>query len=549
MSGVLLIQPTEFFSGISSLKNIVPIHLLLLATPLRQENIPVHFLLLLNEIPGIPQDMRELVIYFKKLVKNFQEYDNIKFAGISCYSSDFFVPSFIIAHAIREALPEVTIMIGGYGVNTCVDDFIFEGAPFDYVFAGEADIELTRMIKKLINSPKGTRLPGKNGKPVLIQCPEIQDLDSLPLIDWSLLEKTEIIKFPLIIIPYYASRGCPFKCKYCCDLSNLSELGYHKKWRPRSIANILKELQNMKKMFDSKQISLYIQDPIFGLNRKWKLELVESLIDMTKKWEDCTYWIQERVETISEEIVRLYSKLDIMITLGFESGSPKMLTLMNKTRRPDLYLEKMIENRNLFEKYQMYYCLNVMFGYPGETKKEILESQKYISELFRESKYGLLWVLKYQFFPGSFIFQNAGAKEFEDMEVLFPDWYKRMGNSIILPGLNSSSKELGNIESFKCIRDWVMPLYEGIAGRLSPSPFGKISYNFGKNVFLKQFMLEWKHRPEYIEMIEEVLKTYSPELLPVGKDFPHFIKNAANDPDTHLKAMRKVALKFRNLTL
>ncbi|MBN2532556.1 MAG: B12-binding domain-containing radical SAM protein [Spirochaetales bacterium] len=548
MKEVLLIHPTEFFTGKSYMRNIIPLHLLLLGTPLKQENIHVRFFSLLEDGPGIPQDLKELALYYRKLIKCFQEYSSTQFIGISCYSSNFFIPSFVIGHAIREALPEATIMVGGYGVNTCVEDFIFEGAPFDYVFAGEADIELTQVVKKLINSSKDDRLPGKYGKPVLLQCPEIQDLDSLPLIDWSLLEGTELIKSPTIMVPYYASRGCPFKCKYCCDLSNLSGLGYFKRWRPRGVANIMKELHSMQKFFGSKQVSLFIHDPIFGLDKNWKMSMLDSFIKETKDWKNFTYWIEERVETLDEESVQFYSKSDMIISLGFESGSPRMLKLMNKTKKPDKYLEKMLENREILEKYKIYYSINVLFGFPGETNKELIESQDYISQLFRETKYGFLFALKYQFFPGSYVFQNAHTPEYKEMNVLFPDWYKRMGNTLILPGICSPSKELGNTELLKKVRDWIIPLYKKIAMALSPSPNGKISFRSLKNIFIERFMLEWKYRPEYAEMVLEALKTNEPELLPLGKEFQDFIKNAENKTNNHLEAMKNIVVKLRNLT-
>ncbi|MBN2532554.1 MAG: B12-binding domain-containing radical SAM protein [Spirochaetales bacterium] len=547
ISEVLLVHPSEFFSGYAVLRNFAPTHLLLLGTSLKQENIPVKICTLLEDVPGLPQDLKELSLYYKKLVNYFKKYDNVGFVGISSYSSNYYIASCVIAHAVREALPNATIIVGGYGPNTTTEDYLFEGAPFDYVLVGEADIELPKLIKKIANGSKEDRFPGKYGKPHLVQCPEIQDLDTLPLIDWTLLEGTTILKQPTIIVPYYASRGCPFNCKYCCDLSNLTELGYHKHWRPKSVANVLTELKALHQFMGSKRVNIFFNDPLFGFKRDWKMDMLTSFADLTKDWKYNAFWIEERVDTLSEESVRLYTRIDMAVSLGFENGSPKMLRLMNKTQSPEKYLRNMIANRDLLEGYKVHYATNVLFGFPGETQEELIECQNYISDLFHNVRYGFPIIEKFLFYPGSYVYINAHTPEFKEMEVLVPDWYKRMGNTVLLPGLISPSKQMSYLEVFKRVKAWCIPLYESIIKSFSPTPNGKIVFHALKTAYLERFLLGWKFRPEQNNLFAEICKDKMPQLMPLGKDFPDFIKNAENKTDEHLEAMKQINIKMRQI--
>lgn len=515
MCDVLLIQPKDIFSGRTSIQNTIPTHLLLLGTVLKQEGFStIIFPLFFNENPNIAGDFDKISFYFNKLVDSFKQFKSVRYVGISCYVSSYYLTTVLTAWAVRKAIPDATILVGGYGPNTVISDFIYENSPFDYVFMGEADLEFTRILKKLEKGSKQERFPGKNGKAEIIKCTEIEELDSLPLIDWTLLDNTPYKRLNSISIPFYSSRGCPFHCRFCCDMSDLSELHYHKRWRPRFYKNVIVEIDSLHNYLESRPINILFVDPIFGLKRSWKVTLLHSLIDLTQDWKNCTITLEERVDTINEEDIKLYSKLDACVNLGFESGSARILELMNKTKNPEKYLDKMIKNRDIFEEYHVYYVVNVLFGFPGETKKELYESQEYLSDFFRYTKYGIPNAVKFAFFPGSYVYKYQ-KEEFAETDIMVPDWYKRNINHNKIKFLLDPSKGLGGLELLDITARWAKPFFENVIKNFTPVKNRMLLYTQLKQYLNSNARIGDPGEIEPIKELAEKISVKLPELLPV----------------------------------
>ncbi|MBN2532558.1 MAG: B12-binding domain-containing radical SAM protein [Spirochaetales bacterium] len=528
MYDILLIQPKTIFSKRLDIENSTATHLLLLGTVLKQEGFTFKIidLLLENDIPSSPVDLKELASYYKSLVHYFSQFNNVPFVGISCYTSNFYLSTVVTAWAIRQAIPRATIIVGGYGVNTCPQDFIYENSPFDYIFIGEADLKFAEFIKQIRNGIGKDRNPGKDGTARVIECPEIEDINDLPLIDWTLLEDTCYLKSTMVSIPYYASRGCPFHCKYCCDLSSLEQLSYHKQWRPKQVDKIHQELYNLNEFLGKRPSFIFFSDPIFGLKRDWKREMLATLTHLSRDWKNRFFWIEERVDTIMEEDIKQFKQLSLTLTLGLENGSPAILRLMNKTKNPVQYLKKMAVNRDMLEDYRIYYAVNIMFGFPGETEKEFRETETYVKDLFRNTKYGFPIIAKYNFFPGSYVFKNHSQPEFSGMKVWLPDWYKRICNFAHILPLVDPSSTFNFIDVIQNIVRWAGPFYTDLLSHFSLVPEQKSIYFHLKHLHIEQLAATWSGRFRDFEKISKRILENKPELMPVDKEFITFIEKA-----------------------
>ena len=143
------------------------------------------------------------------------------------------------AYAIADQIREmgIPVIIGGPHV-TFLPDEALEHA--DFVIRGEGENALMAFIDSWEGSSDFSGVPNlsykKGGRiihnPVM---PLVNDLDSIPFADFSLLQKKILRIAGQNIIPVQTSRGCPFNCSFC-SVTGM----FGKKIRFRSTENILK---------------------------------------------------------------------------------------------------------------------------------------------------------------------------------------------------------------------------------------------------------------------------------------------------------------------
>jgi len=196
--------------------------------------------------------------------------------------------------------------------------------------------------------------------------------NELPLPAYDLLTtfKPYYIYSPLLR-PYaliYAGKGCPFGCKYC----NVART----KYSGRSAENIVKELKLLKKLGNIKYVWFF--DEIFTINRKRVIEVCNKIIEenLQIKW-----LCDSRVDLVDPNLLKLMRKAGcIGISYGVESGSQKMLNLMNKGITTDQAEKALKWTRDAHIPIQ----LNLIFGYAGENRNTLKESVRFVKKTLPE---------------------------------------------------------------------------------------------------------------------------------------------------------------------
>jgi radical SAM superfamily enzyme YgiQ (UPF0313 family) len=498
---VLLIHPAPLFSQNSRDFTSIPSAILLLGTYLKSKKVNVEFISLYKTLE-LPKNIKGIAKYYHSLVKYLQKNSsNVKYVGISAYSSFSFLSTVITSWAIREAIPDATIITGGYAVNTRPEDFIYENSPFDYIVFDEADIEFYNLIKSIELGFK-KKQPGKQKYAEKIYPKGIQDLDSLPPIDFSLLNGTSLMNEPFLWVFLYGSRGCPYTCKFCSDLSNMQNKNTYKKhWRSLKVPNLMRDVQNAHDYFGKKDIIISFADPIFGLNPKWMNEFTTELIKKAKKWDHRAFGLQYRIEQVNNKQIKKLSQLDSALALGLETGAGNGLLKMNKTKNPIGFLKKMKSNKEIFEKHQMYWAPYLMYGYPGETKIDAQETQKYLSNLYSDTKYGVFSIWKYEFYPGSsFYKENYHFDNKRRPRSHYPDWHKYAYNGDLLSMMFDPSNEFSNTESMQFYRNWGKNLVEDTFRNFEKVDGKNISYMLGL-MQMKSQLNYWENILKYSEVV------------------------------------------------
>ncbi len=149
-----------------------------------------------------------------------------------------------------------------------------------------------------------------------------KNFDDLPLPAYDLLRsfKRYYIYSPLLS-PYalvYAGKGCPFGCVYC-NVANTIYSG-------KSAEKIILELKELRKLGKVKYVWFF--DEVFTINRRRTVEICKRII---KEGLKIKWFCDSRVDLVDKELLKLMKKAGcIGISFGVESGSNKILNLMNK---------------------------------------------------------------------------------------------------------------------------------------------------------------------------------------------------------------------------
>jgi radical SAM superfamily enzyme YgiQ (UPF0313 family) len=257
------------------------------------------------------------------------------------------------------------------------EQYLREGA--DFILLGEAEQTLAELIDALRqNQSHFLSIPGlayKQEDAVIKTAKRnvLKELDTLPFPAWDLVEIDSYRKMWLKHKGYFSlnmatTRGCPFKCNWCAKPI------YGNRYNSRSPQNVVAELKMLKEKFNFDHI--WFCDDIFGLKPGWVHELADLL---EKENIHFRFKIQARVDLLLQEnYIRDLARAGCEnIWMGAESGSQKVLDAMDKGTT----VEQIYSAARMLKKNGINPSFFIQFGYPGETKEDIMKTISMINEL------------------------------------------------------------------------------------------------------------------------------------------------------------------------
>jgi radical SAM superfamily enzyme YgiQ (UPF0313 family) len=283
-----------------------------------------------------------------------------------------------IRPGLRILILENTQAVTAYALRSVADEFLRLGA--DYVLTGEAEERLPLVIAVLNQGDKIKSCDGLYGRDFANPASTvIQDLNCLPFPAWDLFPVENYWKLRFAhgpqsakrYLPLLTSRGCPYPCKFCViPATNFL------KWRARSPASVADEMAYWQKSLGVSEFHIEDLDPTVNDKRTRALckEIIVRGLKVTWKIVAGT-----KVETIrNEETINLMSQAGCRyISISPESGSPRMLGLMNKPFKVD-HAVRMIQQMNK-DGIRSQACF--VLGFPGETDNDRLMTRSLIKRL------------------------------------------------------------------------------------------------------------------------------------------------------------------------
>ena len=325
----------------------------------------------------------EFNIYDMSLPENTE--DNI-IKKISEFSPDFFMFSGMyvdksqlerILGKIKKVFPEIPSIVGG-PIATTAPFEILSIKDVDFIVGGEGEFRIINLIENIstFNFMDGIGYIKNNTKIYNPPITTIQDLDSLPFPDWSLIDIKKYSYLPTLntfvkktpYIPIVTSRGCPFQCIFCHKT-----LG--KVFRKRSPENIIREIEYICKITPAKEI--HIVDDCFNLDMSRAKEFLR-LFSQKFPYMTIAFATGIRGDLLDEELISLMKNAGVYhISFAIENVAPNI----KKSIKKELDLEKIKENIRLINKYNIFSTAFFMFGFPDETENDLILNFDYAKKL------------------------------------------------------------------------------------------------------------------------------------------------------------------------
>ncbi len=324
-------------------------------------------------------------------------------------------PKFLLAAVIDVVIDcrkfsDATIVLGGAGYS------IFPQATLDFLKAdigiqGEGESAFLHLLdrlgkKKDLSEIAGLYLPGKKIRSDLSYIKNLSDLP-LPLPDIH-LPIPSTIKDPVIWIPFQTRRGCPMNCSYCSTATIEGRI--IRKYHPKKV------VEAISKYAELGLDHFFFVDNTFNLPNSYAQTLCEQLIserlDIT--WRCILYpW------KVEDDLVEKMVKAGCTeVSLGFESGSEKILKKMNKKYR-SADVRQIAQRLKKFGISRMGFLL---LGGPGETQKTVNESLLFADSLNLEA---MKITIGIRIYPSTALARTAIDEGLiaADDNLLFPKYY------------------------------------------------------------------------------------------------------------------------------
>lgn len=257
------------------------------------------------------------------------------------------------------------------------NDYLKKGA--DFILLGEGEESLSEILQAIINqsydfsSIKGIAFQGEDEVVHTGRREVMDNLDLVPRAAWDLVDMESYRSIWLQNHGYFSlniatTRGCPYSCNWCAKPI------FGRKYNSRSPQHVVDEIDYLMSEYGASYF--WICDDIFGLKPGWIREF-NRLIQ--KKGLNFQYMMQSRVDVMLKDDTMqdlAESGLDI-VWVGAESGSQKILDAMEK----DIALEQVYEARRKLQEHGIRVAFFIQFGYLGETKEDILLTEKMLFDL------------------------------------------------------------------------------------------------------------------------------------------------------------------------
>ncbi|OGI01880.1 MAG: hypothetical protein A2Y25_07965 [Candidatus Melainabacteria bacterium GWF2_37_15] len=303
--------------------------------------------------------------FYEMVLPSIQE-QNPKMIGISINAFSQVVSGLCLAGMLKETMPETHISLGGNFFTRVVDTIVQKPEFFEQFCHSltyeEGEIPMVELTRAVVEKGSLANVPNllylENGKVIKNEKCEPKKLNEIAIPDFSGFDLNSYLS-PEIVMPIQASRGCYWgKCTFC-------DHDYGVRYNLKTPEKLVLELKSLKEKYNIRHFEFIDESISPSYLRKMSEKILEKNLDV--RW-----FIYSRTENgYSQELMDLAFKAGCrMIMWGIESGSPRIMELINK----GINLEERFEPLKMANKAGIWNFSFTFFGFPTETSTEALQT-------------------------------------------------------------------------------------------------------------------------------------------------------------------------------
>jgi anaerobic magnesium-protoporphyrin IX monomethyl ester cyclase len=378
------------------------------------------------QINGVETEMfsTRSLLSWDELYHKVESYDML-IMNVRSYTYPF---AYQAAKIFKEVNPKGIVLTGGMHATVAPDEM--EGVEeFDYICQGPGE----EIIVDLVQDPASF--------PRMVVGVGARSMADWPMMDRTLWPNPKLADFPWPLEPecgwgpgpvatVISSRVCPWQCVFCNEASYIPNMGR------KPVDMVIEELNYLDDTYGPLG-SVVIHDSMFFQQPVWLREWVDKYPRLAHRpW---PYWAAGRSDTIRqwpdlfEALVRETNWNTISI--GFESGSDRVLKILNKecTAEDNQFaidlLNKIGEDFERQGKEPPKFWANLMLGIPGETREDAFETIR----MLKQMRWVMPSIAYYAPYPGSALGYQLIA---EGKSLMSKDNYHRYPNDEKVKGID-----------------------------------------------------------------------------------------------------------------
>jgi radical SAM superfamily enzyme YgiQ (UPF0313 family) len=377
-----------FFPSFSSSEATAPLGILAVSTPLIRAGYEVRLI-----DSTIAPDFKRKVL---------EEVKDAVCLGVSLVTGPMIRETVDIARAIKEWNPDFPIILGGWHPSLLPVQTL--AAPYiDYVVRGQGEEALLELVQHIEDGASAKGILGvgykQDGKVVFNPERPLRPLVEMPpkayhIADFDAYERSCGRRWAM----YTSSLACPFNCAYCTNGGV-----YGRKWNALPPEQFVEETVDLTRRYNLEM--LWVVDDNFLVDLDRARGIAEGLVSAGANFRWSIQGTTNLTAKLSIEDLKLLRRAGLhQICQGVDSGSPKILKLMNKEFQD---FDSIYESAARCLQADIRPSFNIIFGFPGEGPDERRETIDFIMDVCRRFPGSEFWTNIFTPYPGSPIMGRA----------------------------------------------------------------------------------------------------------------------------------------------
>ena len=299
--------------------------------------------------------------------------------GISVLTGPMIRGAIRMAKAAKRELPVIPVIFGGWHPSLLPGQTIKEKF-VDAVVRGQGELTLLEVAERLAEKKDYRDVAGVSSQQLGFpqHSPErrIALLDDLPtpafeLVDFDRYEQVSGERK----LGYATSVGCPYACNYCTDM-----VFYKRRFNALAPQRVVCEVTELVDRHRLDEVAML--DSNLPVDWRRALEIARGFLDSRIKFRWTFQASTDFLCRMSDDDVRLLGESGVShMGFGTESTSSSVLKLMNKRHQR---VDEMFETARKASLGGIHVTFNLIFGYPGETETDRVETLSTMSDIARQ---------------------------------------------------------------------------------------------------------------------------------------------------------------------